>query len=80
VGDFNRDGKLDLAVATPSGVVTILLGNVDGTFQSAKYFAAGGGFVTVGDFNGDGYPDLAVGGGGNPGTLTILLNDGNWPP
>ena len=36
--------------------------------------------VAVGDFNGDGYLDLAIGGGGNPGTVTILLNDANWPP
>jgi hypothetical protein len=45
VGDFNRDGKLDLAVvnsdlkasgsATPAGSVTILLGNGDGTFTQA---------------------------------------------
>ena len=36
VGDFNGDGKLDLAVANyGSSNVSILLGNGDGTFKAA---------------------------------------------
>src|SRR4051812_44747439 len=35
VADFNRDGKLDLAVANRSGgSIGILLGNADGTFAA----------------------------------------------
>jgi hypothetical protein len=35
VGDFNGDGKPDLAVVGQGSEVSILLGNGDGTFQSA---------------------------------------------
>ena len=39
-GDFNGDGRLDLAVSAGDGV-QILLGNGDGTFQPAETVAAG---------------------------------------
>src|SRR5437899_152101 len=43
VGDFNGDGKPDLAVANAgSDTVSVLLGNGNGTFQAARNFAAGG--------------------------------------
>jgi hypothetical protein len=38
VGDFNGDGKPDLAVATGEGV-SVLLGKGDGTLQSAVHLA-----------------------------------------
>jgi len=85
VGDFNKDGNLDLAVADDggpsSGGVTILLGKGNGTFQSPAFFSAGlhPQALAVGDFNRDGNPDLAVVNAGNfpnPGTVSILLGDG----
>ena len=52
-GDFNRDGKLDLATNGK-----ILLGNGDGTFQSAISTAATMTPAVAGDFNRDGKLDL----------------------
>src|SRR5262249_59918431 len=65
VGDFNRDGKPDLAVANRlSNNVTILLGDGAGGFSQAASSPVGAGsfprYMAVGDFNGDDKPDLAV--------------------
>src|SRR5262245_39911674 len=83
VGDFNGDGRQDLAVAnaTSSGTVSVLLGKGDGTFQLAKNSAAGSlpASVAVGDFDGDGKQDLAVANdsSGNSGTVSVLLGKGD---
>jgi FG-GAP-like repeat len=65
VGDFNGDGILDLAVTDDSnqtGMLSVLLGNGDGTFQAPVSYPVG--FeptdVLVGDVNGDGAQDLVV--------------------
>ena len=55
VGDFNGDGKLD--VATSGG--SVLLGQGNGSFQQGPSFAGGGTSLVVGDFNRDGKSDLA---------------------
>jgi hypothetical protein len=79
VGDFNRDGVPDPAVANAMdpGTVSVLLGNGEGTFRSAVNYAVGGPphSVAVGDFNGDGIPDLAV--ATDFHTVSVLLGNGD---
>ena len=64
VGDFNRDGNLDIAgINTATNSIQILLGNGDGTFSagpSGPQLGVEPSQIIVGDFNGDGIPDLAV--------------------
>ena len=72
VADVNGDGKLDLVTTTcgpigatscGNGIVSVLLGNGDGTFQSAVSFetgAYGSNSLVIGDVNGDGKPDVIV--------------------
>jgi hypothetical protein len=62
VGDFNADGKADLATAG-DGIVSVLLGNGDATFQAATKFVTDVSMhsLAVGDFNLDGRQDLAAG-------------------
>jgi len=80
-GDFNGDGKLDLAVANQkSNSVSVLLGNGDGTFRVAVSYSAGTApaSVTSGDFNGDGKLDLVTANAyGN--NVSILLDTGCLP-
>jgi Calx-beta domain/FG-GAP-like repeat/FG-GAP repeat len=62
--DFNGDGHLDLATANhDSNSVSMLLGNGDGTLQTARIFATSGSpvWIEAGDFNGDGKLDLVTG-------------------
>jgi hypothetical protein len=79
VGDFNNDGKPDLAVVNDgSNNVSILLGNGDGTFQGAMNFPteAGPSFVVAADFNGDGKSDLAIVYSGS-NNISVLLGNGD---
>lgn len=79
VGDFNGDGKQDLAVPNESlNYVYIALGNGDGTFQSPVAYATGNApqFVATGDFNSDGKLDVVVC-NQSDGTVSILLGKGD---
>ncbi|NCR02364.1 MAG: VCBS repeat-containing protein, partial [Microcystis aeruginosa L211-101] len=78
VGDFNGDGKSDLAVANRDGNnVSVLLGTGTGSFGPATNFTVGNSpaSVTVGDFNGDGKSDLAVA-NNSSNNVSVLLGTG----
>jgi outer membrane protein assembly factor BamB len=80
VGDFDRDGILDLAVCdkvSAPGWVRILRGDGSGGFSLATSVAVGDQptAIVAADFNRDGFLDLAI---ANEGTddVQILLNSG----
>jgi hypothetical protein len=87
LGDFNGDGKLDVAVANGNnegnsrGTVTVQLGNGDGTLQPAKAFTVGnlpdGDAVGHFDGSGAGSDDIAVANldSYSGDTVSVLLNN-----
>jgi hypothetical protein len=84
VGDFEGDGKADLAFASADGNVRIFIGDGVGDFLlDGSPFPSGTSpsAIALGDFNGDGKPDLAVANSGD-GTVSIFLNmgGGNFTP
>jgi len=88
VGDFNGNGKPDLAVWNTCGLVTcslpfvqILLNNGDGTFRAGAAYSSSssasslGGPLLAGDFNGDGKLDVVV---ANEGVILLGNGDGTF--
>ena len=91
-GDLNRDGKLDMVVTTAQDIspfnslVSVLLGNGDGTFQAPTDYVVGAiGIeskgVALADFNNDGLLDVVVANdnvnGTTNSTLPVLLGNGD---
>lgn len=77
--DFNGDGKLDLAVANGgSNILSILLGNGDGTFTVSATPSTGAvpHSLAVGDFNKDGKLDLAVA-NASDNSVSVFLGNGD---
>ena len=77
VADFDRDGKLDLAVLnSDAGSVTILFGKGNGAFGRRRLtrVTKGSDSIAVADLNRDGKPDLVI---DREGTVSVLLGNGN---
>jgi hypothetical protein len=84
-GDFNGDGKLDLAFAEVTGIyvgsVQVALGNGDGTFQTPLApISTGTGtfFLATADLNHDGKLDLvAINNLSTTNNVSVLLGNGD---
>ena len=66
-GDFDGDGRTDVAVYRPNGGYWFLLRSSDSTLQFMQWGEPGD-IPTPGDFDGDGRDDIAV----------LRPQDGNW--
>ena len=88
IADLDGDGDNDLAVAnfggfeSPSGTVSVLFNNADGTFAPKVDYAVGNEPVSVfsSDLDGDGDNDLAVANSalfGEISSISVLLNNGD---
>lgn len=87
LGDFNKDGKLDIATGlsgvNSAALVAVLAGNGDGTFAPERLFGVADTpqSIAVGDFNGDGNLDWIASTGqinsANQGSVTVGLGRGD---
>jgi hypothetical protein len=91
LADVNGDGKLDLLLVNDCGAngctnfdISVLLGNGDGTFQTAINYSNGvsnsvTNWLALTDLNGDGKPDLVLANTDDlgDGTVSVLLGNGD---
>ncbi len=76
-GDFNSDGKLDIATSNDSGSISIFIQDRNGQFiyqggDTTTGFSLNG--ITAADFNKDGKSDIAV--IGTQGAISVLIGSG----
>ena len=80
-GDFNGDGKLDIAAVDGGRSLAVLFSKGDGAFDPPLFFDAGQGNankIAVADFNNDGKPEIAVGYYLNPQVSVFKYSNNNF--
>jgi hypothetical protein len=84
LADLNGDGSLDIVVVDPQflpgPVLSVYLGNGDGTFQTARVSGNGDSSVAVlavGDLNGDGRLDVVAQSSSGTGSVMVYLGNGD---
>ncbi|MEZ5461825.1 FG-GAP repeat domain-containing protein [Dokdonella sp.] len=84
-GDFNADGNLDLVISSvsddPTDIVSVLLGNGDGTFAEPVEYEVGAypNVVKAADLNGDDSSDIvAISTGGEALSVFLGMGDGTF--
>jgi hypothetical protein len=81
-GDFNGDGKADVATFTRGSAADVYVATSDGTKFTGNgvlwddYFAANSEIPAVGDFNGDGKDDIATFTRGTTADVYVATSDG----
>lgn len=83
VGDWNKDGKLDVVTCNEGETVTVLLGDGRGGFAPApgSPLKASAHLIAVGDVNKDRNPDLALTHHDSFGVVVLLgAGDGRFAP
>jgi hypothetical protein len=82
VGDFNGDGKDDIATFTRGATADVYVSLSDGhrfvqdAWKWHDHFAAGNEIPVIGDFNGDGRDDIATFTTGDAADVYVSLSDG----
>ena len=79
IGDFNQDGRSDVAIGNEGGSVSVFLGTGTGVSAVALNSAIGG-VPTIGnpaDFNGDGILDVPAALFATAGSAAVVLGGGN---